>query len=414
MAKRLLDRQASLLEYLTSGAAIFGDSDGRDRSLGACKGSTAGCSVSRRASRIEKRMEKIAAVFPRTFELLGTSARTLIAGIRRCLPAGRTSAAWQRAAVPRFSVRALAAQAPQARLSAATSRPASLRARRSVPASIDARRFDAAAGWRRAAPRPPPPRRGPPALQLMTSGSIFEDGAAGGAPEPSATRRSRSHMPAGADQPRVFEIAAASSSTCWRRSTTGPIRPSSADTGARRHSSASSRSTGSSRWAREDLHHRQVSADPGRRQHADLLDRACARGSAATRSTSSPTPRRCARRSACTCGPQDWRAARHGTAPARSTVHWTDPVDRSQSYIPMASPFVSKLAAIAAQRARRAPVRRHLFALSGALWRGRPSRRADDRRAARGAHGRKRCRPPLAPSAIRGAVRSRAAFRRAA
>src|SRR3989442_1414312 len=30
-------------------------------------------------------------------------------------------------------------------------------------------------------------------------------------------------------------------------------------------------------------------------------------------------------------------------------VHWTDPVDRSQSYIPMASPFVSKLAAIAAR-----------------------------------------------------------------
>ena len=31
------------------------------------------------------------------------------------------------------------------------------------------------------------------------------------------------------------------------------------------------------------------------------------------------------------------------------TVHWTDPVDRSQSYIPMASPFVSKLAAMAAR-----------------------------------------------------------------
>ncbi len=30
------------------------------------------------------------------------------------------------------------------------------------------------------------------------------------------------------------------------------------------------------------------------------------------------------------------------------TVHWTDPVDRSQSYIPMASPFVSKLAGVAA------------------------------------------------------------------
>ena len=31
------------------------------------------------------------------------------------------------------------------------------------------------------------------------------------------------------------------------------------------------------------------------------------------------------------------------------TVHWTDPVERSQSYIPMASPFVSKLAGIAAR-----------------------------------------------------------------
>jgi glycosyltransferase involved in cell wall biosynthesis len=30
-------------------------------------------------------------------------------------------------------------------------------------------------------------------------------------------------------------------------------------------------------------------------------------------------------------------------------VHWTDPVDHSQSYLPMASPFVSKLAAIAAR-----------------------------------------------------------------
>ena len=30
-------------------------------------------------------------------------------------------------------------------------------------------------------------------------------------------------------------------------------------------------------------------------------------------------------------------------------MHWTDPVDRSQSYIPMASPFVSKLATIAAR-----------------------------------------------------------------
>ena len=47
--------------------------------------------------------------------------------------------------------------------------------------------------------------------------------------------------------------------------------------------------------------------------------------------------------------PADWKRceARYGAGSV--TVHWTDPVDRSQSYIPMASPFVSKLAAIAAR-----------------------------------------------------------------
>jgi glycosyltransferase involved in cell wall biosynthesis len=46
---------------------------------------------------------------------------------------------------------------------------------------------------------------------------------------------------------------------------------------------------------------------------------------------------------------QDWERceARYGAGSVR--VHWTDPVDRSQSYIPMASPFVTKLAAIAAR-----------------------------------------------------------------
>jgi glycosyltransferase involved in cell wall biosynthesis len=46
--------------------------------------------------------------------------------------------------------------------------------------------------------------------------------------------------------------------------------------------------------------------------------------------------------------PADWTrcAAAYGTGSV--TVHWSDPADRSQSYIPMASPFVSKLASIAA------------------------------------------------------------------
>jgi hypothetical protein len=69
-AKRLLDRQASLLAYLTSGAAIFGNEgdgpadpalDGLDRRL---------LQLEARFSH-EKRMEKIAGVFSRTLELLG-------------------------------------------------------------------------------------------------------------------------------------------------------------------------------------------------------------------------------------------------------------------------------------------------------------------------------------------------------
>jgi glycosyltransferase involved in cell wall biosynthesis len=46
---------------------------------------------------------------------------------------------------------------------------------------------------------------------------------------------------------------------------------------------------------------------------------------------------------------QDWTQCEcvHGLGCV--TVHWSDPIDRSQSYIPMSSPFVSKLATIAAQ-----------------------------------------------------------------
>jgi hypothetical protein len=74
MSKRLLDRQVSLLAYLTSGSAIFGEEDdvpldpdlrGMDRRL---------LRLEARFSH-EKRMEKIAAVFPRTLEILGDNAR---------------------------------------------------------------------------------------------------------------------------------------------------------------------------------------------------------------------------------------------------------------------------------------------------------------------------------------------------
>jgi hypothetical protein len=76
-AKGLLDRQASLLEYLTSGEAIFGDGDctsrdpilqGFDRAL---------LHIEARVSH-EKRMEKIAAVFPKTFALLGDDRDAIV------------------------------------------------------------------------------------------------------------------------------------------------------------------------------------------------------------------------------------------------------------------------------------------------------------------------------------------------
>ena len=45
---------------------------------------------------------------------------------------------------------------------------------------------------------------------------------------------------------------------------------------------------------------------------------------------------------------EDWERCAGNYGAGRFTVHWTDPADSSQAYLPMASPFVSKLATIAA------------------------------------------------------------------
>jgi glycosyltransferase involved in cell wall biosynthesis len=45
---------------------------------------------------------------------------------------------------------------------------------------------------------------------------------------------------------------------------------------------------------------------------------------------------------------EDWQRCGASYGAGGVTVHWTDPVDRSQSYLPMASPFVTKLATLAA------------------------------------------------------------------
>jgi glycosyltransferase involved in cell wall biosynthesis len=47
--------------------------------------------------------------------------------------------------------------------------------------------------------------------------------------------------------------------------------------------------------------------------------------------------------------PDDWQCCEAVYGRGRVRVHWSDPIDRSQSYLPMASPFVSKLAGIAAR-----------------------------------------------------------------
>src|SRR5207244_1505592 len=52
---------------------------------------------------------------------------------------------------------------------------------------------------------------------------------------------------------------------------------------------------------------------------------------------------------------EDWKRCDGTYDKGSVTVHWTDPVDRSQSYIPMASPFVCKLAGVAARVHRERP-----------------------------------------------------------
>jgi hypothetical protein len=83
MAKPLLERQVSLIEHLTSPAAIFGGGGDRTADL---KG------IDHALLRVEarfsyaKRMEKITAVLPKTFELLGSGDAYVRAFVDSCPP----------------------------------------------------------------------------------------------------------------------------------------------------------------------------------------------------------------------------------------------------------------------------------------------------------------------------------------
>jgi hypothetical protein len=84
MAKRLLDRQVSLLHYLTSSGAIFDGGD--DRLAPALQGIDRGLLQLEARFSYEKRMEKIAGVFPRALALLADERESVFKEFARACP----------------------------------------------------------------------------------------------------------------------------------------------------------------------------------------------------------------------------------------------------------------------------------------------------------------------------------------
>ena len=83
MANRLLDRQASLLAHLTSGAAIFGRAAPCDHALDGID--PALLHLEAKFS-YEKRIEKIAATLPRGFAILGARADAVLRAFAEACP----------------------------------------------------------------------------------------------------------------------------------------------------------------------------------------------------------------------------------------------------------------------------------------------------------------------------------------
>src|SRR5262249_46455362 len=85
MPHRLLDRQANLLSYLTSGAAILGDGSDIPPDPALRGIDPALLRLEARFS-YEKRLEKIAAIFPRTLAMLGDQWGPLFQGFVAACP----------------------------------------------------------------------------------------------------------------------------------------------------------------------------------------------------------------------------------------------------------------------------------------------------------------------------------------
>ena len=206
MAKRLLDRQISLLDYLTSGAAIFGDK--RRAALDPeLQGLDVGLLRLEARFSYEKRMEKIVGVFPHTFELLGHDQAAIVREfVRTCPPVDIghltnarqfhdfLSARWRRRRPKPPYLPDVAA----CELACAT-----------VGAAVDADLRETADGRKGVPPGAIRRKQGVVLLRCRYDvRPIFEGGSARAVPEKRDTALAVAIMP-GAARPQVFELPAA-------------------------------------------------------------------------------------------------------------------------------------------------------------------------------------------------------------
>ena len=216
-------------------------------------------------------MEKIESVFPRTLDCWGADRAAIVPGFAEACPPVTSAVSKMRGNFMIFLRRAGGESRPSRHI-CPMSRPASSHMPRSAPANA-ASHADSAAGDRAAGAI----RRHPDVVLLRCGYDIrpILEGCADDEPPPAERDTLLAvAMPPGARRADGLRTVRPISSSCSRCSTIGPIQPFFEDTPELDELIAELARAACSRCAGENLHHRQVSADPGRRQHADLLDRA--------------------------------------------------------------------------------------------------------------------------------------------
>jgi hypothetical protein len=204
MASRLLDRQTSLLEYLTSSGAIFGER--RDASADPVR-----LGIDDRLLRLEarfsheKRMEKIIGVFSRTFEILGDSQDAIVREFVDACPSSDIS---------RFENARQFHDFLSARWRRKPPQPPHLPDVAACELACAKVRANAEGQLSETEKKAKEPRRGirrPPGLVLLRCSydirNIFEGDLRAGTPTNRDTLLAV-YLPPGTDQPRIFELLA--------------------------------------------------------------------------------------------------------------------------------------------------------------------------------------------------------------